>query len=188
MDWVFFLFYERDLLRLSTPSAGEPFRERKFDKSVSHPFLRKEADRSPNYPDSAHGIPKFTSIDGRSQVRSGFPGIEASSSMLQCKIPPLRAKSVHPSVNLPASNGQPQKQELDEKLARELDYLQGEARRVETAVATDWAFQDVLLFVEPHGAGKQWRWLLTSRLLNIAVSHGKFNVLTCATQKKMYFH
>ena len=156
--------------------------------SLGRPLLKKEADRSPNYPDSAHGIPKFTSIDGRSQVRSGFPGIEASSSMLQCKIPPLRAKSVHPSVNLPASNGQPQKQELDEKLARELDYLQGEARRVETAVATDWAFQDVLLFVEPHGAGKQWRWLLTSRLLNIAVSRGKFNVLTCETQKKMYFY
>jgi REP element-mobilizing transposase RayT len=33
----------------------------------------------------------------------------------------------------------------------------------------------VLLFVEPHGAGKQWRWLLTSRLLNSAVSRGKFN-------------
>jgi len=93
--------YEPEAQWLSTPSAGEPFRERKFDKSVSHPFLRKEADRSPNYPDSAHGIPKFTSIDGRSQVRSGFPGIEASSSMLQYKIPPLRAKSVHLSVNLP---------------------------------------------------------------------------------------
>jgi len=56
------------------------------------------------------------------------------------------------------SKGQPVKQELDEKLAQELDYLQG-----------------VLLFVESHGAGKQWRWLLTSRLLNIAVSRGKFN-------------
>ena len=70
------------------------------------------------------------------------------------------------------SKGQPLKQELDEKLAQELDYLQGEARRVETAVATDWVFQNVLLFVEPHGAGKQWRWLLTSRLLTIAVSRG----------------
>ena len=70
---------------------------------------------------------------------------------------------------------QPVKRELDEKLAQELDYLQSEARYVETAVATDWAFQDVLLFVEPHGAGKQWRWLLTSRLLNVVVSRGKFN-------------
>src|SRR5438270_12753575 len=92
------------------------------------------------------------------------------------------------NVRYSDSKGQPVKQELDEKLVQELDYLQGEARHVETAVAMDWAFQEVLLFVEPHGAGKQWRWLLTSRLLNIAVSHGKFNVLTCATQKKMYFH
>ena len=79
------------------------------------------------------------------------------------------------NVRYSDSKGQPVKQELNEKLVQELDYLQGEARRVETAVATNWAFQDVLLFVEPHGAGKQWRWLLTSRLLNIAVSRGKFN-------------
>ena len=41
------------------------------------------------------------------------------------------------------NKGQPIKQELDERLQAELEYLQGEARRVETAVATDWAFQDV---------------------------------------------
>src|SRR6266699_2514809 len=79
------------------------------------------------------------------------------------------------NVRYSDSKGQPVKQERDGKLVQELDYLQGEARQVETAVATDWAFQDVLLFVEPHGAGKQWRWLLTSRLLNVAVSRGKFN-------------
>ena len=79
------------------------------------------------------------------------------------------------NVRYSDSKGQPVKQELDEKLLQELDYLQGEARRMETGIATDWAFQGVLLFVEPHGAGKQWRWLLTSRLLNVAVSRGKFN-------------
>src|SRR5260221_1409318 len=30
-----------------------------------------------------------------------FPGIEVTSSILQCKFPPFSAKSVHPSVNLP---------------------------------------------------------------------------------------
>src|SRR5437764_484974 len=29
-----------------------------------------------------------------------FPGIEVTSSILQCKFPPFSAKSVHPSVNL----------------------------------------------------------------------------------------
>ncbi len=79
------------------------------------------------------------------------------------------------NVRYSDSKGQPIKQELDEQLIQELDYLQGEARRVETAVATDWSFLDVLLFVEPHGAGKQWRWLLTSRLLTLVVSRGRFN-------------
>src|SRR5437763_14290417 len=81
------------------------------------------------------------------------------------------------NVRYSDSKGQPVEQELDEKLGQELDYLQGEARRVETAVATDWAFQSVLLFVEPHGAGKQWRWLFTSRLLNLAVSRAAFNAI-----------
>ncbi len=43
------------------------------------------------------------------------------------------------------SKGQPVKRELDEKLVQELDYLQDEARHIETAVATDRAFQDELL-------------------------------------------
>src|SRR5207253_447096 len=33
-----------------------------------------------------------------------FPGIEVTSSILQCKFPPFSAKSVHPSVNLPISS------------------------------------------------------------------------------------
>ncbi len=32
-----------------------------------------------------------------------------------------------------------------------------------------------MLFVEPHGAGRQWRWLLTCRLLSLVVSRGRFN-------------
>src|SRR6266567_8875501 len=32
-----------------------------------------------------------------------FPGIETSSSILQCKFAPFSAKLVHPSVNLPAT-------------------------------------------------------------------------------------
>src|SRR5713226_7940171 len=79
------------------------------------------------------------------------------------------------NVHYSDSKEQPIKQELDEQLVQELDYLQGQARRVETAVASDWSFLDVLLFVEPHGAGKQWRWRLTSRLLTLVVSRGRFN-------------
>ncbi len=69
----------------------------------------------------------------------------------------------------------PVKRELETSLQQELDQLQAEARRDEQAVASRWAFQNALLFVEPHGAGRQWRWLLTCRLLSIAISRGKFN-------------
>ena len=69
----------------------------------------------------------------------------------------------------------PIKQELDETLQKELDYLQASARQDENAVASDWSFNGALLFVEPHGAGKQWRWLLTCRWLSLVVSRGKFN-------------
>lgn len=81
------------------------------------------------------------------------------------------------NVRYADKQGQPVKQELDEQLAATLDYLQNVARSAETAVASDWSFMGVLLFVEPHGAGKQWRWLLTCRLFSVAVSRGRFNDL-----------
>jgi hypothetical protein len=69
----------------------------------------------------------------------------------------------------------PIKQELAADLARELDYLQAEARKAEIAVASDWVFNGALLFIEPHGAGRQWRWLLTCRYITLVVSPGRFN-------------
>src|SRR5437868_3591559 len=61
----------------------------------------------------------------------------------------------------------PVKQELADDLVRVLDSLQVAARQHDEAVASPWSFLGVALFVEPHGAGKQWRWLLTSRLLTL---------------------
>src|SRR6266487_2897550 len=71
----------------------------------------------------------------------------------------------------------PIKCELDEVLALWLDQLQLEARHAEVAVASDWRFKDTLLFVEPSGAGRQWRWRLTCRYLTLTVSPGRFNDL-----------
>src|SRR5258708_5567786 len=81
------------------------------------------------------------------------------------------------NVRYTDKNGQPVKQELDEKLASELDDLQHEARKSEMAMISPWSFLGVSLFMEPHGAGRQWRWVLTSRLLNLTVSRGTFNDL-----------
>jgi hypothetical protein len=51
----------------------------------------------------ATSMPLPIGIDG-SRVRCGadFPGILASVPILQCTFPPLRSKSVSPSVHLPA--------------------------------------------------------------------------------------
>jgi hypothetical protein len=48
-------------------------------------------------------------VEGRSQMWRVFPGIEASSSILQCKIPSFSAKSVRSSVNLPIPGRPPKK-------------------------------------------------------------------------------
>src|SRR5579859_2870067 len=70
---------------------------------------------------------------------------------------------------------QPIQQELNNDLMWQLDSLQAEAKQAEAAVASDWSFLGRVLFVEPHGAGRQWRWLLTCRLLSLVISRGKFN-------------
>ena len=72
---------------------------------------------------------------------------------------------------------QPLKKELAEEIAYELDELQEAARCNEVAMISPWSFLGVSLFVEPHGAGRQWRWLLTSPLLTLTVSQGTFNDL-----------
>src|SRR6266567_4640544 len=69
----------------------------------------------------------------------------------------------------------PIKKELVEEIAYELDELQGTARRNEMAMISPWSFLGFSLFVEAHGAGRQWRWLLTSRLLTLTISRGTFN-------------
>jgi hypothetical protein len=70
---------------------------------------------------------------------------------------------------------EPVQRELAEDIALRLDILQAAAKRDEAAVASDWSFLDHVLFVEPHGAGRQWRWLLKCRLLSLVVSSGRFN-------------
>jgi hypothetical protein len=40
---------------------------------VSGSSLEKRASRSSNYPDSAHGIPKFTAIGGKDDEREQIP-------------------------------------------------------------------------------------------------------------------
>lgn len=80
------------------------------------------------------------------------------------------------NVRYTDNDGVPVQRELDEGLQVVLDQLQGQARMKEEAVESPWRFLGYApLFMEPHGGGKQWRWLLTCPLLKVAVSRGRFN-------------
>ena len=52
-----------------------------------------------------------------------FPGIEVTSSILQCKFLPFSAKSVHPSVNLPMKDMNGNWAECSTELAPIIEFL-----------------------------------------------------------------
>ncbi len=72
--------------------------------------------------------------------------------------------------------GNPRKGELHDSLARQLEEWKKGAQEVGEPVVTTWLFQGVHLLMRPNGAGRgHWQWLLTSHLLNINISRGKWN-------------
>src|SRR2546425_177330 len=64
--------------------------------------------------------------------------------------------------------GKPTRAELDEQFIPVLNDWQAQAKTEEKPVAVPLAFKGQSFQIHPHGAGKgQWRWLLTSSLLNL---------------------
>jgi hypothetical protein len=70
---------------------------------------------------------------------------------------------------------QPIKQELAEGMQNELNLLQGVARFSESPVITPWTFQGINLFMQEKGSRGQWRWILKSPLLTVAISRGRLS-------------
>ncbi len=68
-------------------------------------------------------------------------------------------------------------QELTEDMQSELNLLQGAARLNETPVITRWAFKGIHLFKQEKGSWGQWRWLLRSPLLSVAISRGRLSCI-----------
>ena len=65
---------------------------------------------------------------------------------------------------------------LDEQFIPLLNEWQARAKVEEKPVPIPWTFQNVSFLMHPHGAGKgQWRWLLTSSKLDLALGLGKLN-------------
>ncbi len=68
------------------------------------------------------------------------------------------------------------KRDLSSGLVERLDAWKQAAIEVEGPIVVPWVFEGAHLQMYPHGAGRgQWRWLLTSDLINLCVSRGRLN-------------
>jgi hypothetical protein len=59
------------------------------------------------------------------------------------------------------------------ELAHQLDMLKEASQDADEDLVTDFMFTNGRLFIKPHGAGKQWRWILHSPSLHLDVGLGK---------------
>ena len=74
------------------------------------------------------------------------------------------------NVHYTDERGKPTRALLDEQFIPLLNEWQARAKVEEKPVPIPWTFQNVSFLMHPHGAGKgQWRWLLTSSKLNLAL-------------------
>jgi hypothetical protein len=65
------------------------------------------------------------------------------------------------------------RQDFPLELAQQLDVLKEASQEAEEDVVTDYTFAGERLFIRPHGAGKQWRWILHAPSLHLEVGLGK---------------
>src|SRR5262245_42497857 len=65
------------------------------------------------------------------------------------------------------------RQDFPLELAQQLDVLKEASQDAEEDIVTDFAFGGERLFIKPHGAGKQWRWILHSPSLHLDAGLGK---------------
>jgi hypothetical protein len=65
------------------------------------------------------------------------------------------------------------RQDFPLELAQQLDVLKVASQDAEEDLVTDYTFAGERLFIKPHGAGKQWRWILHSPSLHLDVGLGK---------------
>ncbi len=58
-------------------------------------------------------------------------------------------------------------------LASQLEELKRQSQDTEEDLPTPWRFAGEVLFIKPHGAGRQWRWILHSLSIHVDVGLGK---------------
>jgi hypothetical protein len=65
------------------------------------------------------------------------------------------------------------RQDFPLEFAQQLDVLKEASQDAEEDLVTEHTFAGERLFIKPHGAGKQWRWILHSPSLHLDVGLGK---------------
>src|SRR5690348_6417057 len=65
------------------------------------------------------------------------------------------------------------KGDFPEELADQLEELKRQSQEAEEDLPTKWQFAGEVLFLKPHGAGRQWRWILHSPSIHVDVGLGK---------------
>src|SRR5262245_42528433 len=63
--------------------------------------------------------------------------------------------------------------DFPDKLADQLEDLKRQSQEAEEDLPTPWQFAGEVLFIKPHGAGRQWRWILHSPSIHVDVGLGK---------------
>jgi hypothetical protein len=58
-------------------------------------------------------------------------------------------------------------------LAGQLEDLKRRSQEAEEDLPTSWQFAGEVLFIKPHGAGRQWRWILHSPSIHVDVGLGR---------------
>jgi hypothetical protein len=63
--------------------------------------------------------------------------------------------------------------DFSDALAEQLEDLKRRSQEAEDDLPTPWQFAGEALFIKPHGAGRQWRWILHSPSIHVDVGLGK---------------
>jgi hypothetical protein len=63
--------------------------------------------------------------------------------------------------------------DFPDDLAGHLEHLKRSSQEAEEDLATPWRFAGEVLFIKPHGAGRQWKWMLHSPSIHVDVGLGR---------------
>ena len=63
--------------------------------------------------------------------------------------------------------------DFPDTLAEQLEEFKRRSQEAEEDLPTPWHFAGEILFIKPHGAGRQWKWILHSPSIHVDVGLGR---------------